>query len=286
MKTFITLALALIGLSATAAAQEEDSLSKKLANPLTAWVNVPIQINYDDDLGLEKKGSLWSINVLPVLPFQIGDDWNLIARSVVPLVKQKDLTSERKTDSGLGDILQSFFFSPIKPTEGGWIWGAGPVLLLPTATDGDLGAGQWAAGPTFLTLKQQGAWTVGVLANHLWTIAGENKVDSDRADRLTRLTSHRGSSVSLSNKISQSYIEPWVSFANKHDTTLSVSTETSYDWTASQWLVPIVLTADQLVSKGEVPVSVGLAAKYWAVSPDGGPQDWSLRLQVTFVFSK
>lgn len=137
-----------------------------------------------------------------------------------------------------------------------------------------------------MTLKQQGAWTVGALANHLWTIAGANKVGSDRADRLIRLTSHRGSSVSLSNNISQSYIEPWVSFATKHDTTLSMSTETSYDWNASQWLVPIVLTADQLVSKGKVPVSVGLAAKYWAVSPDGGPQNWSLRLQVTFVFSK
>lgn len=118
MKTFLTLVLALIALSATAAAQEEDSLSKKLANPLTAWVNVPIQMNYDDDLGPEEKGSLWSMNALPVLPFQIGDNWNLIARSVVPLIKQKDLTRERKTDSGLGDILQSFFFSPIKPTGG------------------------------------------------------------------------------------------------------------------------------------------------------------------------
>lgn len=286
MKTHLTLMLALFGLSATAVAEEEDSLSKRLANPLAAWINVPIQINYDDDLGSEEKGSISSMNILPVLPFQIGDDWNLIARSVIPLIKQKDLTRERKSDSGLGDILQSFFFSPIEPTAGGWIWGAGPVVLLPTATDSDLGANQWAGGPTFLTLKQQGAWTVGVLANHMWTIAGDNKIGSDRADRLTRLTSQRGTSVTFSSKISQSYIEPWVSFTTKHDTTLSVSAETSYDWKESQWLVPIVLTADQLVSKGKVPVSVGLAAKYWAVSPDGGPKDWSLRLQVTFVFSK
>ena len=141
-------------------------------------------------------------------------------------------------------------------------------------------------GATFLALKQEGAWTVGVLANHLWTIAGEDNIGSARADRLSRLTSYGGTSVSLSSKISQTYVEPWVSFVTKHDTTFSMSTETSYDWKASQWLVPIVLTADQLVSQGKVPISVGLAAKYWAVSPDGGPQDWSLRLQFTFVFSK
>ncbi len=286
MKVFLTLVVALNALSATVVAQEDDSLSKKLANPLAAWVNVPTQINYEDELGPEKRGSMWTMNVLPVLPFQIGDDWNLISRTILPLIQQKDLTRERKSDSGLGDILQSFFFSPIEPTERGWIWGAGPVFLLPTATDRDLGASQWALGPTFLTLKQEGPWTVGLLANHLWTLSGEDKISSERADRLARLTTHRGASVSLSNGISQSYIEPWVSFVTKHDTTLSVSTETSYDWNASQWLLPIVLTADQLVSKGKVPLSVGLAAKYWAVSPDGGPRDWSLRLQFTFVFSK
>ena len=72
MKTFLTLVLALIALSATAAAQEEDSLSKKLANPLTAWVNVPIQMNYDDDLGPEEKGSLWSMNALPATASNFG----------------------------------------------------------------------------------------------------------------------------------------------------------------------------------------------------------------------
>ena len=149
------MALALFSVSVRAQ-ETDDNLTKQLANPLAAMISVPTQINYDDDLGVNGDGSILQINVQPVIPFQLNDTWNLITRTIVPIVEQEDLTPSSGTDSGMGDILGSAFFSPIQPTDGGWIWGAGPALLLPTATDDALGADQWALGPTFVALKQQG----------------------------------------------------------------------------------------------------------------------------------
>ncbi len=285
MIKLVIIMLSVLLYSMVAVAQEE-SLSKKLANPLAAMINVPTQINYEENLGVNDGGSLLQINVQPVYPYEMNSEWNLISRTIFPLIKQEDITRSSGEDTGMGDILQSVFFSPIQPTGRGWIWGAGPVLLLPTATDDALGADQWALGPTVVALKQEGPWTTGILANHLWTISGENDIDSERAENLVRLTTHRGTSLSLSHDINSSYIEPWISFAAQRGTTFSLSTESSYDWNASQWLVPIVLTADHLFDKGPKPFSVGVAAKYWAESPEGGPQDWSVRLQFTFLFLK
>lgn len=284
-RSVVTALLAL--LSAAAIAQEaEQSLSKKLANPLAAMISVPTQVNYDDDLGVNGDGKMLQINIQPVIPFQLNDTWNLITRTIIPIIEQKDLTPSSGSDSGMGDILESAFFSPIQPTERGWIWGVGPVLLLPTATDDDLGADQWAMGPTFVTLKQQGPWTTGLLVNHLWTTGGEDDIDKDNAETLFRMAAQRGISLSTSDSINASYVEPWISFAASHGTTYSLSTESSYDWDGSSWLVPVVVTADHLFENAPIPFSFGVAARYWAESPDGGPENFSARVQFTFLLSK
>jgi hypothetical protein len=291
MKIIVTLTTVSLLFSTSAFAEEEDaSLSTQLANPLAAMISLPTQINYDDDLGLNGEGSITQINVQPVLPFQVSENWNLITRTIFPLVRQDNLTRLNATDSGLGDIMASAFFSPIQPGESGWIWGAGPALLLPTATNDAIGSDQWAAGPTFVALKQTGPWTSGILANHLWTVSGEEEFDPGNAEIPVVINPGRGavlSSSSSSNKINASYIEPWVSFATQRGTTLSMSTEASYDWNSSTWLIPVVLTADHLFDKSAIPFSVGVAARYWAESPDViGPSGWALRLQFTLLFIK
>ncbi len=283
MRSIATTALLVSLVCATAWAQEEDSLSKKLANPLAAMISVPTQINYDDDLGVGGNGSLLQINVQPVVPFQLNDEWNLITRTILPFIEQEDFTRTSGKDSGMGDILESMFFSPIQPTERGWIWGAGPALLIPTATDDALGADQWALGPTFVTLKQEGSWTIGFLGNHLWTTGGEDDLDEDS---LIRLTTQGGISISTSDSINASYFEPWVSYGTEGGTTLSLSAETAYDWDASSWLVPVVATADHLFMGARIPISVGVAARYWAEAPDGGPDGWAARVQFTLLFAK
>jgi hypothetical protein len=280
--TAMTLMLSLLAVATVGAQETEDSMAKKLANPLAAWINVPIQINYDDDLGVGGDGSVLQINVQPVIPFQLNDEWNLITRTIIPIIHIEDITRKSDDVTGVGDIVESVFFSPIQPTERGWIWGVGPVLLLPTASDDILGSDQWAVGPTFIALKQTGSWTVGLLANHLWTIAGDN--DGDGYAPLA--DSQHGSSVESSSDISASYVEPWVSFTTPIGTILSASSETAYDWNAEQWTVPVVLTADHLFANGPIPFSIGAAARYWAESADGGPEGWAGRVQCTVLFPK
>ena len=165
----------------TFSAQAQDSaadLAKKLSNPIASLISVPFQGNYDGGYGPDD-GSKYTINVQPVIPFTLNEDWNLISRTIVPIVWQNDIAGPSGDQSGLGDTTQSLFFSPKKPTSSGIIWGVGPVFLLPTATDDLLGGGKWGAGPTAVALKQSGPWTYGALVNHIWSFAG----DEDRQGR-------------------------------------------------------------------------------------------------------
>ena len=157
---------------------ESAELAKQLQNPIASLISVPIQFNYDRDIGPDDDGSRWQTNIQPVYPFRLNEDWKLISRTIVPIIDQEDVPAKGMYESGVGDITQAFFFSPDKPTKKGWIWGAGPVMLLPTASDDALGSEKWGLGPTAVLLKQKGPWTVGALVNNICSFAG----DDDRAD--------------------------------------------------------------------------------------------------------
>ena len=269
VRRFIVIALvgALAFTTSRAGAQEAGAdpaaeLAKKLANPVAALISVPFQLNYDQDFGKDDKGSKWLLNIQPVIPFSLSEDWNLITRTIVPLAAENDVPAGTE-GSGLGDILQSFFFSP-KQLVGGWTLAMGPVFLYPSATDDILGGGKWGAGPTAAALKQSGGWTFGILANHIWSFAG----DSDHAD------------------INSTFLQPFLSYVTKTKTTVGLNSETTYNWEKEQWGVPVNASVSQLLKVGSQILQVGLGARYWVESPETGPEGLGFRATVTLLFPK
>lgn len=245
-------------------AEQEADLAQQLANPVASLISVPFQLNYDDNFGSGDDGSLLRLNIQPVIPVSLGDDWNLISRTILPIVNQQDFPFAGYSEFGLSDTVQSFFFSPKAPTAGGWIWGAGPVILLPTATDNFLGTEKWGIGPTAVALKQNGPWTFGGLANHIESFAG----DDDRAD------------------VSATFLQPFVTYITPAQTTFAVNTEATYDWETSKWSIPVNFNVNQLVRFGSQLAQVGGGVRYWAASPDAGAEGWGVRLTVTLVFPR
>ena len=260
------LALGAFALTPATWAQDDQAaeLAKKLANPVASLISVPLQYNYDTYGGTNDGASVSRLVIQPVIPFSLNDDWNLISRTLIPLVDQKGFPSSALNESGLGDTTASLFFSPKAPTADGWIWGAGPVLLLPTATKDALGTEKWGIGPTAAALKQSGPWTVGVLAGHIWSVAGND---------------HR-------NDVNSTTLQPFFSYTTKTHTTMGAYTESAYDWKGKQWQVPLIVQVGQLFKVGPQIMQFAVAGKYWAESPDNGPQGWGLRMQLTLLFPK
>lgn len=261
-----TAAMLCASLAAPHAFAQNAELAKKTLNPVADLASLPFQYNYDHEIGPTGSGKKSVLNVQPVVPFSLNQDWNLISRTIVPLVDQKDALPNGAADaSGLGDTTQSIFFSPKKPTERGWIWGAGPVFLLPTASPaGLLGSQKWGIGPTAVALKQEKGWTVGILANHIWSVAG----DSDRKD------------------INATYLQPFVGFTTRTYTTFLVNSESTYDWKAEQWSVPVNFMVTQMFKVGHQIMTLQLGVRHWANSPPDGPDGTGYRIALTFLFPK
>jgi hypothetical protein len=259
----VTVSLTLAGYAHVAIAQDAEDLAKKLSNPVASLISVPFQFNYDQDIG-SADGHRSFLNIQPVIPITLNAQWNLISRTILPLVAQDDIAGQSGSQSGIGDVLQSLFFSPKEPTSGGLIWGAGPVLLLPTASDDLLGGGKWGLGPTAVVLTQRGQWTIGALGNHIWSVGG----DSSRAD------------------ISSTFLQPFLTYTTKSATTFGLNTESTYNWKSSQWSVPINATVAQLTKVGSQLVQFGAGVRYWADAPAGGPSGWGARAFVVLLFPK
>jgi len=254
---------ALLAQDATKPASDEAAeLAKKLSNPVAALISVPFQNNFEFGGGPKDDGFRYLLNFQPVVPISLNTNWNLISRTILPIINQDNLVNN-SSQSGLGDITQSLFFSPKEPTHGGWIWGAGPAFLIPTATDDLLGTEKFGLGPTAVLLKQEHGWTYGALVNQIWSVAGNDNRDN----------------------VSSTFLQPFLSFTTKKQTTFTLNTESSYDWEHSQWTVPINLMVAQLVKIGHTPVQFQLGAKYYADGPTSSP-DWGIRFAVFLLFPR
>jgi hypothetical protein len=250
-----------------AAGDDAAALARKAQNPVADLISVPFQLNVNFDTGpLEKTQEI--LNIQPVIPFSLNDDWNMITRTILPVISQPAYTPGQGRKNGLGDINFSAFFSPKKPTSGGWIWGVGPALILDTATDDRLGQGAWSAGPTGVALKMHGAWVTGALISNVWSFS-EDKGRS---------------------KVNQMLIQPFINynFPTKPGRYLSFSPIITSNWEASggdRWTVPVGLGIGQIMKFGKQPANLQLAAYYNAVRPDDA-SSWQIRAQFVLMFPK
>jgi hypothetical protein len=255
--------LLLLVLSAPVGAQDDVDLAKKTQNPVADLISVPFENNINFGVGPHDDAQ-YILYVQPVIPFRLTHEWNLISRIVAPVIYQPELAPNVGDTFGLGDIQLSLFLSPAKP--GALIWGAGPILQFPTATDDVLGQGKWGAGPTVAALTIQGPWVIGALINNVWSFAG----DENR------------------KAVNQMLLQPIVNYNLPGGWYVNSVPMITADWKADRsdrWIVPIGAGVGKILRIGPLPLGMDLGAYYNVVRPDNAAE-WQLRARVNFLFPR
>jgi len=238
-----------------------EKLAKQLANPMADLISVPFQNNYEFNVG-PLNGLRYTLNVQPIVPVSIGEKWNMISRTILPITFQKDVSFDGYSEFGIGDIVQSLFFSPKKPTNNGFVWGVGPVFLIPTATDDALGIKKWATGPNAVFLKTHGQWTYGVLVNHMWSFAGSGSGD-----------------------VNTSFLQPYTTYVTPKGVSYTIASENTQDWDNDLFGGFIGVYYAQIISIKKYKLQVGGGPKVYYGNNSFNP-DWGFRINVISLFPK
>jgi hypothetical protein len=249
----------LLGCTA-ARAEDTEALAKASQNPVSDLISVPFQNNTNFHVGpFDRRQN--QLNIEPVIPLHVTPQWNVISRTIAPVLSQPDTFFDSSTD-GLGDINESLFLTPAHP--GPLILGFGPIVTAPTATSQILGTGKWLLGPTAVAVTMPGHWVTGVLVNNQWSVAGDGKRPS----------------------VNAFYSQVFVNYNLPEGWFLTAAPIITADWTAAadqRWTVPFGGGVGKLFKLGDQSFSGTVQAYYNAVHPDDGP-DWQLRAQLSALF--
>jgi len=239
---------------------EDEGLAQKSQNPIADLVSVPFQSNTNFNAGPFNRAQE-VLNIQPVVPLHINADWNLISRTIMPVISQPSPIFNSNTN-GIGDITQEFFFTPTHP--GALIWGVGPVFTIPSATDPILGQGKVLLGPTAVLLTTPGHWVIGILVNNQWSVGGNP----------------------LRQSVNEFLAQPFVNYNMAHGWFLTSSPLITANWLAApgqQWTVPVGGGIGRIFKLGDQPVSAYVSAYYNVVRPTGAP-NWQLRAELSLLF--
>ena len=262
----ICLPTALLGTFVSAQESDAVALAKAAQNPIADMISLPLQNNTNFGFGpLEKTQDV--LNIQPVLPFSLNANWNLVTRTIVPVISQPASTPDEDSEFGIGDIQFSAFFSPNKVVDG-WVWGVGAISQLDTAADNRLGDGGLGLGPTAVALHLGKSWVYGALIYNLWSVS----TDEGRSS------------------VNQMLFEPFFSynFPKSPGRYLVFDPVITADWEADsgqRWVVPPGLGIGQIMHFRKQPVNLQASAYYYVERPDNAAS-WQLRLQLQLLFPK
>jgi hypothetical protein len=259
-------AAVLLAAAPVRAEMSAEELAKLAQNPVGNLISVPFQNNTNLNVGPEK-GTQNILNIQPVYPIELNKDWNLITRTIVPLIWQPGLAPGQGTEFGLGDIQLSGFLSPSEPGPGGLIWGAGAIAQMPTDTN-DLGNKNWGLGPTVVVLRIQHGdpWVYGVLANNIWSLSSDKQ----------------------GGAYNNGLIQPFLNYNFPDGLYLTSAPILTVNWKADsgqQWTVPLGGGVGKIFHLGKLPVNTQVSAYYNVAKPDFGA-NWQIRAQVQLMFPK
>ena len=246
--------------SSGGAGEATEDLAKQSQNPIANLVSVPFQSNTNFNAGPFNR-TQEVLNIQPVVPMSISADWNMISRTIVPVISQPNPIFDGNTN-GIGDITQSLFFSPVH--SGALIWGAGPVFTVPSATDPIVGTGHVLLGPTVVLLTTPGHWVIGVLANNQWSVGGNP----------------------LRPAVNTFLAQPFLNYNMAHGWYLTTAPIMTANWLAAsgqQWTVPIGGGFGRVFKIGDQPVNASIAGYYNVINPVGAP-DWQIRASLALLF--
>jgi hypothetical protein len=244
------------------AEQSTEELAKAAQNPIASMISLPFQNNVNFNVGPENKAQN-VLNIQPVIPVSLTPDWNLITRTIVPIISQPPFAPGQETQFGLGDTQFQAFFSPAKAE--GFVWGVGPIAQLPTHTDSRLGSPIWGLGPAAVALRIHGPWVYGAVANNVWSLGGSDNT-----------------------KYNNFLIQPFVNYNfGKTGTYLVTSPIITANWRTGDWVVPLGGGIGQIFKMfGTQAVNAQLQAFYNVAHPDHLGPEWSIRLQAVLLFPK
>jgi len=266
----LAMALALPSAQAQTAEPSASDLAKKLQNPIGDLYSMPFQANTNFNAG-PNKGTQVTLNIQPVIPLHLNEDWNVITRTILPLVWSPSMQPAQSVPFGTGPTTFSAFLSP-KRAQGGWVWGIGPVLQLPTASNARLGSSVWGAGPTAVAVKLSGPWVTGALINNVWSMGGANGPTGKAAG---------GTGYNTLT------LQPFVNFNFGDGWYVTSSPIITANWLAAgnnAWTVPVGGGMGRVIRiGGKLPLNLMLAGYWNAVRPEFGAT-WQMRAQATLIF--